>query len=90
VAAEVSMAAATVLTLIAATMMAVATATVTTLACSGVRRCAARSGMATTKCGSSLLVVVVGRWRGRKRRAAATELYGAQWQGGERSALFLG
>jgi hypothetical protein len=31
-----------------------------------------------TNCGSSPIVInVVGRWRGRRRRVAATEMYGA-------------
>jgi hypothetical protein len=74
-AAEVSVAAATVLTSVAATTIAVATVTAMTSVCGGMRRWAARSGTATTTCGSSLLVVDVGGWRGWRRRVAATESY---------------
>ncbi len=58
--------------------------------CGGVAQCAARSGMATATCGSSpLVVVVVSRWRGQRRRAAATELYGARGQGGQILCSFV-
>ncbi len=53
----------------------------TVLACGSVWQqwqCAALSGTAMATCSSSpLVVIVVGRWRGRRRRAMATELYGA-------------
>jgi hypothetical protein len=46
--------------------------------CGGVRRHATQSRTVTATCGSSPLVtVVVGGWRGRRKRVAATASYGA-------------
>ncbi len=61
--------------------------------CGGVRRRAAMCGMEWDSDGNvrvfPLVFVVIGGWRGRRRRAVATELYRACWQGGANSLLFF-